>query len=268
VSWFCIIRDATGREEEQRNKGTASNFRIVMRTRTRRRPSRSLPALHALELRGLVDLHHAVDLTVWVSVVLPGVDLLTVHEDGRDAEILGLRRWRANPASTVLAAVELRGRDPALFDALLDVRAEVFVKGISRAVFLVEPSFEALAGRPVTGISPWRSFAIKVEVTWAVAYKFWTFCRNSPALATKACAVGHLESSSTEEVSSLAIFSTSHARIEATADVNGDGGRLVEISDEITIPTIARGDEKHFCLLCTWSSAERGRGRYHDAHYA
>jgi hypothetical protein len=130
-----------------------------------------------------------------MSVVLPGIDLLTVHEDGRDAEVLCFRRWWANPASAVFAAVELRCCDPALFDAFLDVRAEVFVKGISRTVFLVKPSFEVFAGRPLRVDryqSLMRFFAVRVEVAWGCSLQVLDYLKELASSSDKSLRSGPL----------------------------------------------------------------------------
>lgn len=50
------------------------------------RPSSSLPALHALQLGGLVDLNHTVDLTVRMRMVLAPEHLLRFHINCRDAD--------------------------------------------------------------------------------------------------------------------------------------------------------------------------------------
>ena len=63
-----------------------------MRARCQTRPARSPPILfnwQTLQFESRIDRHDAVDLAVWVLVVLAGVDFLRVEEDGRDGHIEG-----------------------------------------------------------------------------------------------------------------------------------------------------------------------------------
>ena len=90
-SRLFVIRDPTRRQEEQRHKSPVTHLRVVMCACTWGSPSRSLPTLHTLQLRRLVQLHHAINLPVRVRMVLAGVFLLAVHVYRRDAQIAGLR---------------------------------------------------------------------------------------------------------------------------------------------------------------------------------
>ena len=90
-SRLFVIRDPTRRQEEQRHKSPVTHLRVVMCACTWRCPSRSLPTLHTLQLRRLVQLHHAINLPVRVRMVLAGVFLLAVHVYRSDAQIAGLR---------------------------------------------------------------------------------------------------------------------------------------------------------------------------------
>lgn len=51
----------------------------------------SLPALHSLELSGLVKLHDAVDLSIGMRMILARILLLTFHPYCGDAEKAALR---------------------------------------------------------------------------------------------------------------------------------------------------------------------------------
>lgn len=65
-------------------------------------PSSTLPALHALELGGVVQLNDAVDLAVRVLVVLARVHLLALHVHRRDAEVSGRVARQGDLAAAVL----------------------------------------------------------------------------------------------------------------------------------------------------------------------
>lgn len=73
-----------------------------MCSRTRRRPSSALPALHALQLRRLVQLDNAIDLAIWMLVVLAQVFVLAFHVHRRDAQVLGIIIRQSNLAASVL----------------------------------------------------------------------------------------------------------------------------------------------------------------------
>ena len=140
IPWFGIIRNPTSRQEEQRHQSSAANLWIVVRAGSRRGPTSTLPPLHTFQLGGLVDLNHAVDLSIGVRVVLARILLLGLHPHGRDTKKLGTLRRSEHPRPAVLLAVELRIGDPPFVDALTDQSAEVFVVGIAGAVVFVEKS--------------------------------------------------------------------------------------------------------------------------------
>lgn len=57
-----------------------------MSTWSQARPARALPVLaywHTLKFKRWIDLNNAVDLTVWMFVILTGVHLLGVEVDTR-----------------------------------------------------------------------------------------------------------------------------------------------------------------------------------------
>ena len=105
-----------------------------MRPRPRTRPPGSLPALHTLQLRRLINLYDAVDLAVRMTVMLARINVLTVHVDGRDAEKAVLRAGKRDFAPAVAIAVELGFGDPAFLEPLKDVFAKVLVEGAIRAI--------------------------------------------------------------------------------------------------------------------------------------
>lgn len=135
--WRGIVRNPAGWQEKQCHQRAASDLRIVVRPGPRRGPAGALPALHPHQFCCVVNLHDAVDLPVWVFVVLALEFLLAVHVHCCDAEIASRRRGKRNLASFVVGARDFRLGDPAFREALLDVRAEVLVEWVSRAKFLV-----------------------------------------------------------------------------------------------------------------------------------
>jgi hypothetical protein len=76
-----------------------------MCTWPRRCPTRPLPALHAFELRSVIDLDDTIDLTVWVGVVLSSEDLLAVNKDGCDAAESCFGGGDGDLATAILAAI-------------------------------------------------------------------------------------------------------------------------------------------------------------------
>ena len=105
-----------------------------MRPRPRTRPPGSLPPLHTLQLRSLVNLYDAVDLAVRMRVVLARINVLAIHVDGRDAEEAVFRTGKGDLAAPVAIAIELGFGDPAFLEPLEDVFAKVLVEGAIRAI--------------------------------------------------------------------------------------------------------------------------------------
>jgi hypothetical protein len=94
-AWLRIISNPATGQEEKCNSLPTSGTRIMMRARCQTRPARSPPILvnwQTLQFESRIDRHDAVDLAVWVLVILAGVDLLRVEEDGRDGHVEGC--WR------------------------------------------------------------------------------------------------------------------------------------------------------------------------------
>ena len=113
----------------------------MMRPRPRTRPPGSLPSLHTLQLRRLIDLYDAVDLAVRMRVMLARINLLAVHVDGRDAEEAVFRTGKGDLAAPVAVAIELGFGDPAFLKPLEDVFAKVLVEGAVRAIVGVQALF-------------------------------------------------------------------------------------------------------------------------------
>lgn len=147
----CFITDSPGRQEKQRYQSASTNLkeyksvtnqyflpvliqkrkkgflvgckrifewkrlylRIMMRSRTGTGPSSSLPALHSLQLGGIVELHHTIDLSVWMLMILAWVLLLTIHVDCHDTEVMGFWFRQTDFWSAIFGAVHFDCRDPA-----------------------------------------------------------------------------------------------------------------------------------------------------------
>ena len=140
-----LIADSPRREEKQRNHRSFPHLRIVMRSWSRRGPASCLPPLHPLQFGRLINLYHAIDLTVWMSMVLARILLFAVHVDSRDAEEAALRCWQRNPPPAVLRSIEFGLRNPALVESLPDQATEVVVVGVTWAVVLVQSGFQDMA---------------------------------------------------------------------------------------------------------------------------
>ena len=76
-----------------------------MSTRTRAGPASSLPPLHTLQLGCPIELHHTVDLAIWMLVVLSRVLLLTLHVDRSNTKELGLRTGERDLGAPVLRPI-------------------------------------------------------------------------------------------------------------------------------------------------------------------
>jgi hypothetical protein len=74
-------------------------------------------------------------------VVLPRINLLRVEIHRRQTHVQILSQRQPDLATTVLRAVEFPIGDPAFFQALLDVFAEVLVVRVVWAVVSVESFF-------------------------------------------------------------------------------------------------------------------------------
>ena len=81
----------------------------MMRAWSRRGPARSLPALHTPQFTGgrVVQLDDAVDLPIWVCVVLAREFLLAVQIYSRDAEVASCGRRDSNFPAAVVGGREL-----------------------------------------------------------------------------------------------------------------------------------------------------------------
>ena len=113
----------------------------MMSPRPRTRPASSLPALHTLQLRRLIDLYDAVDLAIRMRVMLARINVLAVHVDGCDAEEAILRTREGDLAAPVAIAIELGFGDPAFLEPLEDVFAKVLVVGTIWAIMGVQALF-------------------------------------------------------------------------------------------------------------------------------
>lgn len=147
------VRDPPGRQKEQSNKRPSPHLRVVMGSRPWTRPSRTLPALHTLQLRRLIDLHNTVDLAVGMRVMLSRVHVLAVHVHGRYAEEAIFRTGKGNFATAISVAVELGFRDPAFLETLEDVLAKVLIVWIVGTVMGVQALFQIFSWCPILRLS-------------------------------------------------------------------------------------------------------------------
>lgn len=139
-----LVRDAPGRQEEQRHQRTTADAGIVMRSRAGTSPPGALPALHALELGAevvLVELDHAVDLAVGVLVVLARELVLALHVHRGDGEVARLCARQRDLAPAVLLPRQLRLGYPPFLEALPHQAAKVLVVRVARSVLLVQAGF-------------------------------------------------------------------------------------------------------------------------------
>jgi hypothetical protein len=88
-------------------------------------------------------------------VVLPRINLLRVEIHRRQTHIQILSQRQPDLATTIVRAVEFAVGDPAFFQALLDVFAEVLVVGVVGAVVSVESFFQGFAGGATTLLVGW-----------------------------------------------------------------------------------------------------------------
>jgi hypothetical protein len=118
-----------------------------------RRPSSTLPALHAHNLRGtiFVQQDHAVDLPIRMRVVLPAILLDRVHVYSCDGDEVAFGRGRRDTATSVFGAVELGLRDPAILETLKDLSTERIVIWCSRTIVGVEALLELVPGCSARG---------------------------------------------------------------------------------------------------------------------
>ena len=148
------VRDPPGRQKEQSNERPSPHLRVVMGSRPWTRPSRTLPTLHTLQLRRLIDLHNAIDLAVGMPVILSRVHVLAVHVHGRYAEEAIIRTGKGDFAAAISVAVELGFRDPTFLKTLEDVLAKVLVVWIAGTVMSVQALFQIFSWCTINGWVP------------------------------------------------------------------------------------------------------------------
>lgn len=133
-----IIRDPPSPQEKQGNKRPSPHLRIVIGSWPRTYPSRTLPTLHTLQFRRLINLHNTVDLAVGARVMLSRVHVFAVHVHGRDAEEANFRIGKGDLTAAISVAVELGFGDPAFLETLEDVLAKFLMVWITRTVIGVQ----------------------------------------------------------------------------------------------------------------------------------
>lgn len=117
-----------------------------MRARPGRRPPSTLPSLHTLQLRRLIDLYYAIDLTIRMLVILSRVFLLRVHVHSCDAQEARFVLGYSDLGSSILRPIELDVRYPAFLQAFDGKCAKVLVDWIAGTIVLVEIGLEIFSG--------------------------------------------------------------------------------------------------------------------------
>ena len=95
----------------------------MMRSRTRTRPSSTLPALHSLQLSRLINLYNAIDLSIRMHMILSRILFLRIHVHSRDAEIVVLGGRETDLAAAILRTVYFDIGNPSIGEALPNVVA-------------------------------------------------------------------------------------------------------------------------------------------------
>lgn len=162
-----------------------------MRTWARTRPARLLPPLHAPQLRRVIELNNAINLSVRMLMILSSVLFLAFHVNRGDREVARFCAWQRNLAPTVFLAVDWDGRAPAfvVLDAALDQTAEVVVEWVSGAVVLIQIGFGFVPGSATVMSAAMDCYS---EASYdAPTYRFCTSAKNSFARSTSALAFGY-----------------------------------------------------------------------------
>jgi hypothetical protein len=89
------------------------------------------------------------DSSLQMYVLLPRKLLFTLHVHSRNAEVVRLRRRKADFASTIMRPIDLLSCNPSLiiFEAFFDQGDELIIESIARAIIGVETRFEFFAWR-------------------------------------------------------------------------------------------------------------------------
>ena len=119
-----------------------------MRSCPRTSPPGSLPALHSSELRCLVKLHHTVDFSVRVRVILARVLILALQVHRGDAEVPVFSRRQEDLATPVFLSIEFDVGNPAFGEPLPGEVAHAVVEFVARTIVCVEELFKVMTRCP------------------------------------------------------------------------------------------------------------------------
>jgi hypothetical protein len=108
----------------------------MVRPRARARPAFPLPAIHAHQLRAGRQLDDAVNLAIWMLMILAAVFFDALHVHSGDAEEAVLLARPRNLGAAVFGPIEGVGGYPSLVigEPALDERAEAIVVAVAAAV--------------------------------------------------------------------------------------------------------------------------------------
>ena len=122
-------------------------------------------------------------------MVLPTIDILTVHVDGGDAKISTGLGWGLDPAPAIFWTINLVCGHPSLvvLYALTDQTAEVLVVWVTWPIFAVQSLLKVTAGSAGYRCCQWME--IKVW-TQKCTDRSSTSARNSAARANSFCLLG------------------------------------------------------------------------------
>jgi hypothetical protein len=77
-----------------------------MRARSGTRPAGSLPPLHTLQLRPCVNLHNAIDLAIWMRMMLSRKLFPRIYIHSRYAKEPGFFLWQGDLGAPIMRAID------------------------------------------------------------------------------------------------------------------------------------------------------------------
>ncbi len=104
LPWINIITNPPSGQEEQRNQRPSPDLGIMMRPRPRTRPPSSLPPLHALQFRTLINLYYTIDLSIRMHMILAPELGLRGHVHRRDAEETCFWAWSGDFGTPIIGS--------------------------------------------------------------------------------------------------------------------------------------------------------------------
>src|SRR5262245_55577324 len=148
-----VVRDPTGRKEEQRDQCATLRLRIVMAPRCWRCPPATAPAIESGEQSSRIERHHQIELAVRMEVIVTAKDYLgvvsafhAVHINGCDTEVGCLGTRLQDPAAPIPRAVEFDICRPAFCYAGRYETCEFIVQIGTGPIGVVEPLLDFSPG--------------------------------------------------------------------------------------------------------------------------